>query len=87
MDGAAPRNREERSGMTFFNLPEIQYSLDGGKTWRTDGPLIAPRALVRIVKDGKVLFSAHAEEKKIRCTSCQGTGEETRHEYVQDDSQ
>jgi hypothetical protein len=71
--------------MTFFNMPETQYSIDGGKTWRADGPMIGPGVLIRIIEpNGTVIYTAHAETKKIECDCCDGSGVRTLYHYVKD---
>jgi hypothetical protein len=70
--------------MMFLGIPETQYSFDGGKTWANYGACISPGSRMRIVKDGKVLYTAHAEEKVQQCTTCEGAGQEKKLEYVQD---
>jgi hypothetical protein len=68
-----------------FDLPEMQYSFDGGKTWRADNPMIGPNMRMRIIdKDGVVIFAAHSEEKEIECSECEGTGKCKRFHYVRD---
>ena len=70
---------------SFFGEPRIQYSFDGGGTWREDGPLIGPKAIMRIVTDnGVVLFSGHVEESQETCAGCNGTGKRTVYRYAQD---
>ena len=69
----------------FFGEPVSQYSHDGGKTWRTDGPQIGPDTRMRIVtKDGKVIFSAHAVRYEKTCDCCDGTGKRKIYQYQQD---
>ena len=70
--------------MNWFGEPETQYSHDGGKTWRTDGVHIGPNVLIRVIYEGKVLFSGRAVGTEIVCETCQGSGKVTRHRYVQD---
>lgn len=71
----------------LWGEPAIQYSWDGGKTWRYEGgPVIGPNCWVRAVTaTGEVLFVAHAVSKEIVCRTCNGHGVETVHEYERTD--
>jgi hypothetical protein len=72
--------------MSWFGEPTLSYSHDGGATWRTDGPMIGPNVLIRVVlADGKVIFQGHAVAREVECESCHGTGKVTRHRYVEDE--
>ena len=77
--------KEEIRMSTFFGEPYNEYSPDGGKTWRRDGPFIAPGMLMRVVaEDGTVLFRAHAEHTEQKCDCCDGTGTRKIYRYVRD---
>lgn len=63
------------TGVFFAAIPETQYSWDGGKTWRSDGPMCGPGMIMRIITiDGVVLYSAKVVEEPIPCSTCKGTG-------------
>jgi|HubBroStandDraft_6_1064221.scaffolds.fasta_scaffold149198_6 hypothetical protein len=69
----------------FFGEPTSQYSHDQGKTWRTDGPFIGPGVRMRVItQDGKVIFSAHAQEYEKTCDCYDGTGKRTIYRFEQD---
>lgn len=71
--------------MSWFGEPTLSYSHDGGKTWRTDGPLIGPGTLVRVMTpEGKQVWIGHAHETEIECRTCYGTGKEKVYRYVED---
>jgi hypothetical protein len=71
--------------MNWFGLPASEYSFDGGKTWRRDGPLIGANVIMRIITaDGQILFKAHAESKDQTCDCCNGTGIRQILHYVKD---
>lgn len=71
----------------FADIPEHQYSTDGGKTWTpSSGGWIAAGILLRIVQtDGTVIYSAHAEETIKTCDCCDGTGVRKGYHYVRDE--
>jgi hypothetical protein len=72
-------------GGSFFGEPTIRYSVDGGKTWRTDGPLCGPGCTMQIVTtDGKVIFSAHSVGYEKTCDCCDGTGKKKVYRFQQD---
>jgi hypothetical protein len=71
--------------MSYFGEPTLSYFHDGGKTWRTDGPMIGPNLLVRVMTPGgTVLWQGHAEGTEVECRTCHGTGKETIQRYVED---
>ena len=73
--------------MSFYGgAPEIQYSFNGGKTWRAEEPCIGPGVKMRVITAaGKVLYSATAQAANPQpCSQCNGTGQETKLHYVED---
>lgn len=66
--------------MHGVGVPETQYSMDEGKTWRQgyEGPMQGPTVHVRIVlPNGRVLWYGKCVASEAVCYSCKGSGRET----------
>lgn len=62
-----------------FDMPIMEMSVDGGKTWEAGSTCCGPGMLMRIVrKDGKVLWEGVGKTVKEKCAGCNGTGIQDR---------
>ena len=72
--------------VSLWGEPRLQYSSDGGKTWRNDGPFIGPDAAVRVITvDGQVIYFARSVSQTVRCEGCDGSGKVTRYKFEKAD--
>jgi hypothetical protein len=68
--------------MAIFGEPELQWSMDGGKSWQPGTARVGEGSQVRIVaQDGSVMFQATAQSIEETCPCCDGKGKRTVYKY------